>query len=188
MTDYDAQYDAYVAAIDTLVKAYNGLQYSFTKIPDGTVFGNGKTNAIERMSILDQGGQYVEGSFTNQGYIFRTKHTPLQVKFGDFNVTFGVLTKQSDAFQLLKNNALDSITINATQPKIAENGSRTHRRRTIPNAFSPNRKQIMQVASAILINLTTEKITHTLFQTSDIQVKITIMIRRTLLLLMTALK
>ena len=79
MTDYDAQYDAYVAAIDTLVKAYNGLQYSFTKIPDGTVFGNGKTNAIERMSILDQGGQYVEGSFTNQGYIFRTKHTPLQV-------------------------------------------------------------------------------------------------------------
>ena len=39
-----------------------------------------------------------------------------------------------------------------------------------------------------VINLTTEKITHTLFQTSDIQVKITIMIRRTLLLLMTALK
>lgn len=143
MTDYDAQYDAYVAAIDTLVKAYNGLQYSFTKIPDGTVFGNGKTNAIERMSILDQGGQYVEGSFTNQGYIFRTKHTPLQVKFGDFNVTFGVLTKQSDAFQLLKNNALDSITINATQPKIAENGSKTHltsNSNSTPNALSDEQK------------------------------------------------
>lgn len=143
MTDYDTQYDAYVAAIDTLVKAYNGLQYSFTKIPDGTVFGNGKTNAIERMSILDQGGQYVEGSFTNQGYIFRTKHTPLQVKFGDFNVTFGVLTKQSDAFQLLKNNALDSITINATQPKIAENGSKTHltsNSKSTPNALSDEQK------------------------------------------------
>lgn len=143
MTDYDTQYDAYVAAIDTLVKAYNGLQYSFTKIPDGTVFGNGKTNAIERMSILDQGGQYVEGSFTNQGYIFRTKHTPLQVKFGDFNVTFGVLTKQSDAFQLLKNNALDSITINATQPKIAENGSKTHltsNSASTPNALSDEQK------------------------------------------------
>ena len=143
MTDYDAQYDAYVAAIDTLVKAYNGLQFSFTKIPDGTVFGNGKTNAIERMSILDQGGQYVEGSFTNQGYIFRTKHTPLQVKFGDFNVTFGVLTKQSDAFQLLKNNALDSITINATQPKIAENGSKTHltsNSNSTPNALSAEQK------------------------------------------------
>lgn len=143
MTDYDTQYDAYVAAIDTLVKAYNGLQYSFTKIPDGTVFGNGKTNAIERMSILDQGGQYVEGSFTNQGYIFRTKHTPLQVKFGDFNVTFGVLTKQSDAFQLLKNNALDSITINATQPKIAENGSKTHltsNSTSTPNALSAEQK------------------------------------------------
>lgn len=143
MTDYDAQYDAYVAAIDTLVKAYNGLQYSFTKIPDGTVFGNGKTNAIERMSILDQGGQYVEGSFTNQGYIFRTKHTPLQVKFGDFNVTFGVITKQSDAFQLLKNNALDSITINATQPKIAENGSKTHltsNSNSTPNALSDEQK------------------------------------------------
>lgn len=143
MTDYDTQYDAYVAAIDTLVKAYNGLQYSFIKIPDGTVFGNGKTNAIERMSILDQGGQYVEGSFTNQGYIFRTKHTPLQVKFGDFNVTFGVLTKQSDAFQLLKNNALDSITINATQPKIAENGSKTHltsNSNSTPNALSAEQK------------------------------------------------
>lgn len=143
MTDYDTQYDAYVAAIDTLVKAYNGLKYSFTKIPDGTVFGNGKTNAIDRMSILDQGGQYVEGSFTNQGYIFRTKHTPLQVKFGDFNVTFGVLTKQSDAFQLLKNNALDSITINATQPKIAENGSKTHltsNSTSIPNALSAEQK------------------------------------------------
>lgn len=143
MTDYDTQYDAYVAAIDPLVKAYNGLQYSFTKIPDGTVFGNGKTNAIERMSILDQGGQYVEGSFTNQGYIFRTKHTPLQVKFGDFNVTFGVLTKQSDAFQLLKNNALDSITINATQPKIAENGSKTHltsNSNSTPNALSDEQK------------------------------------------------
>lgn len=144
MTDYDTQYDAYVAAIDTLVKAYNGLKYySFTKIPDGTVFGNGKTNAIERMSILDQGGQYVEGSFTNQGYIFRTKHTPLQVKFGDFNVTFGVLTKQSDAFQLLKNNALDSITINATQPKIAENGSKTHltsNSNSTPNALSAEQK------------------------------------------------
>lgn len=143
MTDYDTQYDAYVAAIDPLVKAYNGLQYSFTKIPDGTVFGNGKTNAIDRMSILDQGGQYVEGSFTNQGYIFRTKHTPLQVKFGDFNVTFGVLTKQSDAFQLLKNNALDSITINATQPKIAENGSKTHltsNSNSTPNALSAEQK------------------------------------------------
>lgn len=147
MTDYDTQYDAYVAAIDTLVKAYNGLQYSFTKIPDGTVFGNGKTNAIERMSILDQGGQYVEGSFTNQGYIFRTKHTPLQVKFGDFNVTFGVLTKQSDALFLLKNNALDSITINATQPKIAENGSKTHltsnsnsNSNSTPNALSDEQK------------------------------------------------
>lgn len=143
MTDYDTQYDAYVAAIDTLVKAYNGFQYSFTKIPDGTVFGNGKTNAIARMSILDQGGQYVEGSFTNQGYIFRTKHTPLQVKFGDFNVTFGVLTKQSDVFQLLKNNALDSITINATQPKIAENGSKTHltsNSNSTPNALSAEQK------------------------------------------------
>ena len=95
------------------------------------------------MSILDQGGQYVEGSFTNQGYIFRTKHTPLQVKFGDFNVTFGVLTKQSDAFQLLKNNALDSITINATQPKIAENGSKTHltsNSNSTPNALSDEQK------------------------------------------------
>lgn len=123
MTNYDAQYDAYVAAIDTLVKAYNALKYSFTKTPDGTVFGNGGTTPIDKMSLIDQGGQYIEGSFTNQGYIIRTKHTPLQVKFGDFNITFGVLTCQSDV-QTLKNNALDSITINATEPKIADNTSK----------------------------------------------------------------
>lgn len=146
MTDYDAQYDAYVAAIDTLVKAYNALQYSFTRIPDGTVFGNGKTNPIDKMSLIDKGGQYIEGSFTNQGYIFRTKHTPLQVKFGDFNVTLGVIYKQSDAFQLLKNNALDSITINATQPKIADNTSSggevhlTSNSNSTPNALSDEMK------------------------------------------------
>lgn len=146
MTDYDAQYDAYVAAIDTLVKAYNALQYSFTRIPDGTVFGNGKTNPIDKMSLIDNGGQYIEGSFTNQGYIFRTKHTPLQVKFGDFNVTLGVIYKQSDAFQLLKNNALDSITINATQPKIADNTSSggevhlTSNSNSTPNALSDEMK------------------------------------------------
>lgn len=146
MTDYDAQYDAYVAAIDTLVKAYNALQYSFTKIPDGTVFGNGKTNAIDRMSLIDQGGQYIEGSFTNQGYIFRTKHTPLQVKFGDFNITFGCLTSKS-LNQTLKNNALDSITINATEPKIADNtssGAEVHitskRLDSTPNALSDEMK------------------------------------------------
>lgn len=122
MTDYDAQYAAYVTAIDTLYKAYNALKYSLTKIPDGTVFGNGGTNEIKRMSLIDQGGQYIEGSFTNQGYILRTKHDPLQVKFGDFNVTFGVLTCQSDV-QTLKNNALDSITINTNEPKIADNTS-----------------------------------------------------------------
>lgn len=122
MTDYDAQYAAYVTAIDTLVKAYNALKYSLTKIPDGTVFGNGGTNEIKRMSLIDQGGQYIEGSFTNQGYILRTKHDPLQVKFGDFNITFGVLTCQSDV-QTLKNNALDSITINTNEPKKADNTS-----------------------------------------------------------------
>lgn len=142
MTDYDAQYDAYVAAIDTLVKAYNALKYSFTKTPDGTVFGNGGTNSIDRMSILDQGGQYIEGSFTNQGYIIRTKHTPLQVKFGDFNITFGCLTTKSGS-QTLKNNALDSITINATEPKVAENGSKTHitsNSQSTPNALSDEMK------------------------------------------------
>lgn len=146
MTNYDAQYDAYVAAIDTLVKAYNALKYSFTKTPDGTVFGNGGTTPINKMSLIDKGGQYIEGSFTNQGYIIRTKHTPLQVKFGDFNITFGVLTKQSDAFQLLKNNALDSITINAKQPKIADNTSSggevhlTSNSESTPNALSDEMK------------------------------------------------
>lgn len=145
MTDYDAQYDAYVAAIDTLVKAYNALKYSFTKTPDGTVFGNGGTNQIDKMSLIDKGGQYIEGSYTNQGYIIRTKHTPLQVKFGDFNVTFGVIYAVSISYKL-KNNALDSITINATQPKIADNTSEgrevhlTSNSASTPDALSAEQK------------------------------------------------
>ena len=145
MTDYDAQYAAYVTAIDTLYKAYNALKYSFTKIPDGTVFGNGGTNEIKRMSLNDSGGQYIEGSFTNQGYILRTKHDPLQVKFGDFNVTLGVIYAVSISYKL-KNNALDSITINAKQPKIADNTSEggevhlTSNSASTPNALSDEQK------------------------------------------------
>ncbi len=143
MTDYDAQYDAYVEAINAVYVAYNALQYSFTKIPDGTVFGNSNTNPIDRMSILDQGGQYVEASFTNQGYIFRTKHTPLQVKFGDFNVTFGVITSKGGAYEV-DTNALDSITINATQDKISDNGGKSHLNSKgwtqTPNALSDDQK------------------------------------------------
>ena len=143
MTDYDAQYDAYVEAINAVYVAYNALQYSFTKIPDGTVFGNGKTNAIDKMTNIDQGGQYIEGSFTNQGYIFRTKHTSLQVKFGDFNVTFGVMTCKSGA-QTLKNNALDSISINATASKIFDNEAETHltskSSTSTPNALTDEQK------------------------------------------------
>ena len=85
MTDYDTQYDAYVAAIDTLVKAYNDLQYSFTKILTVPYSVTAKQMQLKECQFLTR-RQYVEGSFTNQGYIFRTKHTPLQVKFGDFNV------------------------------------------------------------------------------------------------------
>lgn len=145
MTDYDAQYAAYVTAIDTLYKAYNALKYSFTKIPDGTVFGNGSTTDIRRMSLNDNGGQYIEGSFTNQGYILRTKHDPLQVKFGDFNVTLGVIYAVSISYKL-KNNALDSITINAKQPKIADNTSEggevhlTSNSASTPDALSDEQK------------------------------------------------
>ncbi len=120
MTDYDTQYDEYVNTIDALVKAYHGLLYSFTKIPDGTVYGNDDSDKIERMSILDQGGTYVEGSYTNQGIVFRTSHDAKKVKFGDFNVTFGTLTHS------FRDNALDSISINATAAKVAENGSKSH--------------------------------------------------------------
>lgn len=120
MTDYDTQYDEYTNTVDALVKAYNGLLYSFTKIPDGTVYGNTESDNIARMTIKDQGSTFVEGSYTNQGIVFRTDHNAKQVKFGDFNVTFGTTTNS------YRDNALDSISINATAPKLGDNGSKAH--------------------------------------------------------------
>lgn len=120
MTDYDAQYEEYTNTVDALVKAYNGLLYSFTKIPDGTVYGNTESDDIQRITIKDQGSTFIEGSYTNQGIVFRTDHTAKQVKFGDFNVTYGTTTNS------YKDNALDSISINATAPKLGDNGSKAH--------------------------------------------------------------
>lgn len=143
MTDYDAQLEAYVTAINTLVVAYNGLQYSFTKIPDGTVFGNSATNSIERMTIVDMGEQFVEGSFTNQGYVFKTNNESSTVKFGDFNITFGTQYKQWGTYYLA-NNGLDSITINATADKLCDNGAKGHINGTSgnsPNALSDDQKE-----------------------------------------------
>ncbi len=120
LTDYDAQYDEYTAKVDAVIKAYNNLQYSFTKIPDGTVFCNQNEGEIKRVSLKDQGYQYVEGTYTRFAYVFRTKHEAMDVDFGKFNVTFGTTINSRI------NNSLDSISIDATAPKLGDIDSKAH--------------------------------------------------------------
>ncbi len=139
LTDYDAQYDEYAAKVDAVITAYNALQYSFTKIPDGTVFGNNNESELARISLKDQGYQFVEGTYTGFAYIFRTKHTAMDVDFGKFNVTFGTTINSRI------NNSLDSITIDATAPKLGDTDTKAHINSagwtSTPNALSDEQKE-----------------------------------------------
>mgnify|MGYP004686800757 CR=1 FL=1 len=120
LTDYDAQYDEYAATVDAVITAYNALQYSFTKIPDGTIFANNNSNNISRITLKDQGTQFVEGDYTGFAFVFRTKHEAMDVDFGKLNVTFGTTINSRI------NNSLDSISIDATAPKLGDLNSKAH--------------------------------------------------------------
>lgn len=123
MNDVDETKKTYKSYIDTIVNAYNSMEVTFMKTPDGTVTansGNGTSTTIERMTAKDQGTQYVEGSLTNTGAIIKTTHDALNVAYGTFNVTFGSTTKS------LENQALDSISINATADALGSNNDQLH--------------------------------------------------------------
>ncbi len=139
LTDYDTQYDEYTNIVDAVITAYDNLQYSFTKIPDGTVFANDNSNELTRISLKDNGSQFVEGDYTGFAFIFRTKHEAIDVDFGKFNVTFGTTVHSRI------NNSLDSISIDATAPKLGDTDSKAHINSagwtSTPDALSDEQKE-----------------------------------------------
>lgn len=126
-TDFDAQYADYVAHIETIIEAYNALEYSFTRMPDGTIAKAGTMTSITTLEAQDQGIQNVDFSYPTNVVLFKTGHGETTLKYGDANITF------STNIMNLDNNSLDSITINATAADI---GGQRHINTTYPGASS----------------------------------------------------
>lgn len=126
-TDYDTLYAEYLQDIEILVAAYNALEYSFTRIPDGTIAKAGSMTSITPLVAQDQGSQYVNFSYPTNVVVFKTSHGESTIKYGDANIGF------STNIHTLDNNSLDSITINATAADI---GGQRHINTTYPTASS----------------------------------------------------
>lgn len=113
LTDYITQLDEYTTNVIKLLDAYYGLEFAFTKVPDGTITKVPGKGLIEMNDTHSSGSKYSIVNFSYPGagaIILRTKHTALDVAYGQASVTFG--TTVSGSARL--NNYLDSITLNAT--------------------------------------------------------------------------
>ena len=119
-TNYNTQLDEYKNEIVKLVTAYEGLQYSFVKIPNGTVCSTSATTSMTALKSTDQGYQEITFSYSNSGVVLKTSHESATAAYGKAGILFGTNIKSRE------NNMLDSITINATQPQITTNGGKLH--------------------------------------------------------------
>lgn len=141
-TDFDKQYAEYVAEVNKIVTAYEGLTYSFVKIPDGTIAKSGAMVDMLELTGSDQGGQSVQFSYNANGVVIKTTHDAATIKYGTAKVAFGTSIADKD------NNMLDSISIHATAPQIAGNGGKNHISGTgkqwdsTPNALSDEQKNV----------------------------------------------
>lgn len=136
--DYDAQLDEYTTAVTEILTAYYGLEYSFTKIPDGTLAGTAGRGAIEMYDTHAGNGRYwnIKFGYPSAGaVILRTKHTALDVTYGQATLDFGTTSGRT-------NNMIDSITLDATANDTYEinSASGTITSNPWPPALSDNQK------------------------------------------------
>lgn len=111
-TDYQAHVDEYVQYVDAIVTAYQGLEYSFTRIPDGTVTGVQNTSITTLSNTISDNYHYwMDFSYPGNAVVFRTSHDPMTVTYGQANTTFKINIDHNTS---KTNNGLDSITINGT--------------------------------------------------------------------------
>ncbi|MCM1113940.1 MAG: hypothetical protein NC397_00430 [Clostridium sp.] len=116
LTDYPSQLAAYKAIIEKVVAAYEGLTYSFTKIPDGTIANAGVMTQMTPLTSADNGSQSIAFDYTSTAVIIKTNRNPITVTYGPADITFGTGIKDKE------NNMLDSISINATASQINGQG------------------------------------------------------------------
>ena len=141
-TDYEAQMTEYRQYVNKVVDAYKALEYGFIATPNGTAVNNSETTGTGSTGIMnskDHRTQSVQADYSSKGIILRTTHDAVNAKYGHFDVTFGTNVDGKD------NNALDSISINATAAKIGDNGSALHinkeKRSETPTALSEEQKK-----------------------------------------------
>ena len=141
-TDYEAQMTEYRKYVNEVVDAYKALEYGFIATPNGTSINNSNTTGTGSTGVMnseDHRTQSVQADYSSKGIILRTTHDAVNAKYGHFDVTFGTNVDGKD------NNALDSISINATAAKIGDNGSTLHinteKRSETPTALSEEQKK-----------------------------------------------
>lgn len=115
LTDYTAQMNNHREVIECVVSAYYGLSYSFTKIPDGTIARVGGRTEMTPLTTHDTYNFQGQFSYTNSAVIIRTTHDAISVPWG--RATVGVASDCTNS-----NSGLDSVTINATMPKLGGQG------------------------------------------------------------------
>lgn len=131
-TDYDAQLQSYTDAVNALLTAFDNLDYSFVRYPNGYVVSTGDTQTMTTLTAKDQGQQDITFSYSVSGIVLKTTHDGGTAPYGKASVVFGTTIKDKN------NNMLDSISINATQPKIADNGSILHANKSKTGTSTPN--------------------------------------------------
>ncbi len=132
LTDYPTQMENHRAVIEAVVSAYYDLEYTFTKIPDGTVARVGGRTEMTPLTTRDTYNFQGQFSYTNSAVIIRTTRDAISVPWG--RATVGVSSDCTNS-----NSGLDSITINPTMPKMPNGGQGGHNRivQTNNNSSTP---------------------------------------------------
>lgn len=112
-TDLTAQLEEYTTYVNAIVEAYEALEYSFTRIPDGTTTGvvQSSIKTLEQHRNDNGYNYYVDFSYPGAVTVFRTSHEAKTITYGQADTTFRINIDNNIS---MENNALDSITINGT--------------------------------------------------------------------------
>lgn len=121
LTDYATQMENHRAVIEDVVIAYHSLNYSFTKIPDGTVAQMGGRTTMTPLTTKDTYNFQGQFAYTNSATIIRTTHDAISVTWG--HATVGVASDCTNT-----NSGLDSISIDPKMPKMPNGGQGGHNR------------------------------------------------------------
>lgn len=115
LTNYTKQHDEYIIKIEDLVYAYNALEFTFRKTPDGTIARVGTRQAITTLTDQKNSNGYnwnIDFEYpSNDILVLKTNHDATTINYGTADVSFAINHTNNSSKE---NNALDSITISGT--------------------------------------------------------------------------